>query len=190
MSSVEQDHNAGELDASEEISGELVVARGDGTKVLEFVEEALDQVALAIEREITAARHLAVDLGRNHRRDVASLERFDEGVSVESLVAKQRPWLDIFQQRLRTSQIVRLTGREHHLDRVAKRIDQNVDFGRQSAARAADRLLAVFLGAPALCWCARTMVASSIMYSLSWSLANSLKTRSKTPLFAHRLKRW
>src|ERR1700724_1414506 len=28
------------------------------------------------------------------------------------------------------------------------------------------------------------------MYSLSASLANNLKMRSKTPLFAHRLKRW
>src|ERR1700732_1556275 len=28
------------------------------------------------------------------------------------------------------------------------------------------------------------------MYSLSASLANDLKMRSKTPLFAHRLKRW
>ena len=33
------------------------------------------------------------------------------------------------------------------------------------------------------------MVASIIMYSLSGSLLNSLKMRSKTPLFAHRLKR-
>ncbi len=33
------------------------------------------------------------------------------------------------------------------------------------------------------------MVASIIMYSLSWSLANILKMRSKTSLFAHRLKR-
>jgi putative transposase len=44
-------------------------------------------------------------------------------------------------------------------------------------------------GKPALCWCAHTMVASMIMYSLSCSLASSLKIRSKTPLFAHRLKR-
>ena len=34
------------------------------------------------------------------------------------------------------------------------------------------------------------MVASIIMYSLSGSLAKCLKMRSKTPLFAHRLKRW
>jgi hypothetical protein len=135
------------------------------------------------------ARRFAIGLGRNHRRDVALLERFDEVVGVEGFVAKQRPWLDSFQQRLRARQVVRLAAREHHVDRVAERIDQNVDFGGQSAARAADRLLAVFFRAPALCWWARTMVASNIMYSLSWSLANSLKMRSKTPLFAHRLKR-
>ena len=119
--------------------------------MLESVEEALDEVALAIEREITTARRLAVGLGRNHRRDVAPFERIDEGVSVESRVAKQRPWIDRFQQRLRASQIVRLSGREHHLDGIAERIDQGVDFGGQPAARTADRLLAVFR-APALCW--------------------------------------
>jgi hypothetical protein len=47
---------------------------------------------------------------------------------------------------------VGLARREHHLDGIAERIDQDVDFGGQSAARAADRLLAVFFRAPALCW--------------------------------------
>ena len=177
------------MDASEKIAGEFVVARGDCAKMLEFVEEALDQVALAIERKIASTRLLAIGLWGSPG-DPASLERCDEGVGVEGLVAQQRPGLDTFQQRLRASQVVRLTRREHHLDRIAESIDQSVDFGGQSAARAADRLLAVFFRAPALCWWARTMVASSIMYSLSWSLANSLKTRSKTPLLAHRLKRW
>ena len=152
MSSVEQDHSAGELDAGEEISGEFVVARGDGTKVLEFIEEALDEVALAIEREIATARRLAVGSWRNHRRDVAPSERIDKWVSVEGLVAKHRPRIDGVEQRLRASQIVGLSGREHHFDGVAERIDQNMDFGGQSAARAADRLLAVFFRAPALCW--------------------------------------
>ena len=63
VSSVEQDHGAGELDAGEEICGEFVIAGGDGTKVLEFVEEALDEVALAIEHEITTARTLRLALG-------------------------------------------------------------------------------------------------------------------------------
>jgi hypothetical protein len=50
--SVEEDDSGSELDSGEKISGEFVVAGGNGTKVLELVEEALDKVALAIERKI------------------------------------------------------------------------------------------------------------------------------------------
>src|SRR4249920_4192912 len=71
MSSVEQDHDAGELDPAEEISGELVVACGDGAEMCEFVEEALDEIALAIEREVATARRLPVGFRRNHRGNVA-----------------------------------------------------------------------------------------------------------------------
>jgi len=41
LSSVEENDSAGELNACEKISGELVVSCGDGAKVLEFIEEAL-----------------------------------------------------------------------------------------------------------------------------------------------------
>jgi hypothetical protein len=47
---------------------------------------------------------------------------------------------------------VGLAWREHQVDGIAERIDECVDFGGQSAARAADRLFAVFFRAPALCW--------------------------------------
>jgi hypothetical protein len=40
------------VDAGEEISGEFVAAGGDGARMLEFVEEALDQVPLAVEDEV------------------------------------------------------------------------------------------------------------------------------------------
>src|ERR1700730_12471456 len=83
-----------------------------------------------------------------------------------------------------------LAGRKHQFDRIAQSVDERMNLGRQSAARSADRLRAVFFRAPALCWRARRIEASIIMYSLSASLANDLKRRSKTPLFAHRLKRW
>jgi len=39
----------------------------------------------------------------------------------------------------------RSTRREHHLDGIAERIDEDVNLGGQSAAGSADRLLAVFL---------------------------------------------
>jgi len=60
-----------------------------------------------------------------------------------------------------------LSRRQHQFDRISQGINEGVDFGRQSAAGSTDRFLAVFFRAPALCWWARTMVASIIMYSLS-----------------------
>jgi hypothetical protein len=49
-------------------------------------------------------------------------------------------------------QIMRLTAGEEEVDGVAQRIDQGMDLGAQSAARATDRLvLADFFWAPALC---------------------------------------
>ncbi len=49
VSSVEQDHSGSQVNPAR-VSGEFVVARGDGAKVLEFIEEALDEVAFAVER--------------------------------------------------------------------------------------------------------------------------------------------
>jgi hypothetical protein len=58
-------------------------------------------------------------------------------------------------------QVVRFAAGQEEADRVAQRVDQGVDLGAQSAARAPDRLiLAGFFWAPALCWWARTMVLS------------------------------
>jgi hypothetical protein len=51
-----------------------------------------------------------------------------KGPASEGPAAKQRPWINSFQQWLRASQIVSLAGRVHRVDRLAKRINQNVDF--------------------------------------------------------------
>jgi hypothetical protein len=139
-----RDHGAGELDAGEEVSGEFVVAGGDGAKVLEFVEEALDEIALAVEREVTRARRLAIGFRSNHRCDVAPGQGVDERVGVESFIANQHFWIGRIQQGLGASEIVGLPGRQHDFDGISERIDQGVDFGGQSTARSPDRLFAVF----------------------------------------------
>jgi hypothetical protein len=46
------------VDSGKEVSRELVVARRDGAKVLEFIEEALDEITLAIEGKIACSRLL------------------------------------------------------------------------------------------------------------------------------------
>lgn len=155
------------MNAGEKVSRKLVVAGGDGTKVLEFIEEALDQIALAIKREVARRWRRTVGFRRDHRGDFALSKTVAERISIVRLVADQGFRIDPFEQRFCAGQIVGLPRREHDIDGIAERIDQHMNFGGQSAAGSADRLFAVFFRAPALCWWARTMVASIIMYSLS-----------------------
>ena len=54
-----------EGDETHEIGKQLIIARGDTTEVLEFVEEALDQIAFLVEVPITDMRPAAVMPGRD-----------------------------------------------------------------------------------------------------------------------------
>ena len=64
--------------------------------MLDFVEEALDKVALAVEREIAVALDLAISLGWNYRRDFPLIECVNQRISVVSFVAEERTRIDIF----------------------------------------------------------------------------------------------
>ncbi len=119
--------------------------------MLDFVEEPLDEISLAIEREITIALHLAVGFWRDHWSDCPLIECVDQRIGVVSLVAEERMRIGIFEQRLRASQVMVLPWRQHQVARITQGIDKRVDFGGQSSARSADRLRAVFFRAPALC---------------------------------------
>jgi hypothetical protein len=120
--------------------------------MLDLVEEAFDEVALAIEGEVGFAWLLAVRLRRNDGRDLSLSECVDERVRVVALVGDQRVGLEVFEQRLGLRDVGGLSGRERQRDRIAECIDDGVDLGCQSAARAADGLVsAVFFWAPALC---------------------------------------
>ena len=120
--------------------------------MFEFVEEALDEIAFAIKREVARAWDFAIGLGGTHGGDVSPGKGLDQDVGVVSLVPDQRLRLDIVKQRLRAGQIVSLAWGEHQRDEVAEGIDERMDFGGQSAAGSTDRLFAVFFRAPALCW--------------------------------------
>lgn len=139
------------MDACEKVFGKLVVACCDGAKVFEFVEEALDEVALAIEGEVARQRDRAAGMGRNDRSDLPVGEGSDEGIGVVGLVTDQSRWIGVLEQGLCTSEVAGLAWRKHQRDGIAQGIDERVNFGAQSATRSADRLLAVFLRAPALC---------------------------------------
>ena len=60
MSSFEPSQSADEMNASEEVSGGFFIARCDASEVFDCVEEALDKIALGIERKVTFTFNQAV----------------------------------------------------------------------------------------------------------------------------------
>ena len=167
MSSVEEDGSAGELNAGEENLGELVVARGDGSEMLEHVEETLNEIAFAIEGEVARARGLSVGFGWDDWDDRSIVEGGDKGVGVERLVGDQSAGIDGFDERFGASEIVILARAEHHFDGIAEGVDERVNLGGQSAARSADGLRTLFFWAPALCCERARWWRQPSMYSLS-----------------------
>ena len=140
------------MDASEEVACGFLVARGDAPEVLESIEEALDEIAFAVERVVALALDFPVRLGRDDGPDRPDIERGDEAVAVVSLVTDQSLRLDLRGQMFGAGDVMRLPAGEANRERIAQRIDDGMDLRGQSAARSADGLiLAPFLRAPALC---------------------------------------
>lgn len=159
---------ADDVDACEEVIGSLFVAGCDGAKVLDDVEETFHEVALAIEREVALARRLAICPRRNDGLDAADFEMLDEAVANIAFVGEEGCGFDFLGQDLGLRYVVNVSAGEAHRQRIAWRIDDGVNLGRQSSARAADRFIRIpFFRAPALCWWALTTVASIMAYSLS-----------------------
>ena len=112
--------------------------------MLELIEETLNQIAFGVEGEVTRARSFSVGFGWDDWDNCSIVEGGDEGVGVERLVGDQSAGVDGFDQRFGASEIVILARAEHHLDRIAESVDERVNLGAQSTARAADGLRAVF----------------------------------------------
>jgi len=142
----------GEGDSGEEVSGEFVVSCGDGPEVFEFVEEALDEVALSIERGIDAALDLSGSQGRDMRGGAMGLDQVEDSLGVVASVghgvARRRQAVE---QGGDAGHIGRLAGAEQEADRQAPGLHNGMDFGRQSAARPADGTVRPPFFDPAAC---------------------------------------
>ena len=137
------------------------------------------------------ALDFAAALGRDHRSFSCGKKRFDHTlIGIKGFVRQQSVGFHPRQQLVSAFQIMSLARRQQEGERIAQRVDQGMDFGAQSSFAAPDRLVfAGFFWAPALCWCARTIVLSIMAYSLSASAAKISNSFSHTPLLAQREKR-
>jgi hypothetical protein len=102
---------------------------------------------------VIVAQRRSVGSRRDHRGLAGGRQRLtDARVGVERLVGDQRIGLHRGQQVVRPLRVVCLAAGQEEVERVAQRVDQGVDLGAQSAARASDGLvLTSFFWAPALC---------------------------------------
>ena len=141
------------MNGGEDVAGRFIVSRRGAPVLLEPSEEIFDEVARSTSMPIEITRRLSSRLGWDDGGLIGCGQRFDDPlIGIECLVGDQHVSLHIRQQVVSAYQIVSLAAGQVEADRVAKGIDQCVDLGAQSAARAPDCLvLTGFFWAPALC---------------------------------------
>lgn len=126
-----------ELDECEVVVGVFFVSRGDGAEVLEFVEEALDEVSVTIKKGTESRRVEASGHWFDARPGAAFLDRLTQSVGVVGAVSEQDVSLAQTVQHIeRASAVMGLAGRELEDDGPPLGIDQGMDLGRQSTSRA------------------------------------------------------
>jgi hypothetical protein len=152
VSSFEPSKGADEVQGCEEIAGGFLISRRDASELFDVLEEALDQIALGIEREIAGSFDFAVLFGRDDGFDVSRLKARDKGVCVVALVAEEGFGLDFGGQRLGLFNVMNLSAGETQGQRISQGVGDDMDLGGQAASRSSYRLVETpFFRAPALC---------------------------------------
>lgn len=118
--------------------------------MLDFVDEAFDQMTLLVALFVVGNRLLSRCQGGDHGGGAES-EESSEFVGVVSLVSDDVSGDKALDQGFGLRTVVDLAGRRDQAQRVAECIDSDVDLGGQTAARAPDRLILVPPFPPAAC---------------------------------------
>jgi len=157
----EPEAGGGQSHGCQEVAGELVVAGGDATEVLELVEEALDEVALTVDGLVDGALDLAGPVRGDVGVSPEALDVGDDGFTVVATVtdnvAAGHGGVQQFRYR---PYVVRLPSSQNQLVRQTASIHLDVDLGGQSSTRTANGVIRAPFFPPAACWWARTIEES------------------------------
>ena len=152
----------GEADDRAEIPCGLFASQSDALEALEPPEALLDPSARLVERLGEEGRRvLLVGLVRDHRGDAASPGGGAIGLAGIAFVAQCGAWGDVrpyVEQGLEAGCVGNLAAGQIERDDVARIVRLGVDFGREPATRASERLALLPPFAPAAETWARTMV--------------------------------
>lgn len=153
---------------------QLFKSREETPIMLDFVEETFDQMPLLIPMAVIFARFFTVLAGRDHRFGLSFCNQDQEFFRVIRTIRNDPLKIKRRNQAIRLGDIMALPAGQQKTQRVAQGIYAGVDLGAEPAPAASKRLTflpTAFFEAPAAQGCARTMVLSSKICSISGSLA-------------------
>lgn len=157
--------------------------------MLELAEEALDQIALAVDAPVNGTMDQTLAGRRDVSLGAACPDQVEQSIGVIATVGDDMAALQPFEQMGCGTQIVGLPCGEHEPDRQTVLVNKHVDLGAQSSTRTADGVIFAPFLPPAACWWARMTELS--MKAIEWGdfAASVSNIRTQTPALAQRLKR-
>ena len=171
---------------------QLVKAREDVSKVLDFVHETFYRMPLFVQVRIVPARLGTIAPCRNHRNRTLGFNELEQRRTVITLVRNDLVAPLPAKQGRGLRHIMGLSAGQHKIQGMTERIDNQMNLGAEPAATAPQclsGLSTVFFNAPAAHGCARTMVLSSKSHSRSGSSAQDSKSCCQMPFACQRAKR-
>jgi len=120
--------------------------------MLDFVEKALNQIAIPIDMLVVRDGFRSGAVGRDHSLGAHLRNAGAKAIGVKALVAQELFERQPADQVLGLGDVARLARREDEAKRIAERVYAGVDLRAQAAARTPDRLIfAPPFAAPAAC---------------------------------------
>ncbi len=108
------------------VDQKLVVARCDPSKLLELVEEALDEIALFVKMGVIRPLNLAVSLWRNDNLTALPGDLFVQIVCVVAFVCERRGCFKPVDEFVCASDVIFLARTSNEPDWIAKRIARSM----------------------------------------------------------------
>ena len=128
--------------------------------MLEFAEEALDEIALPVDAFVDRTVNEALAGRRDVGLGATGPDQIEHCVGVVASVGDDMTAFEADEQKRSCAQIMGLAGRQYKTHRQAVFIDQSIDLGAQSSTRTADGVIFAPFFPPAACWCARIIELS------------------------------
>lgn len=131
------------MNEGQEVDCFAVVACGDASEVLEFIEAAFDPVSQSVDIAVVVVRLLSQGMWRNDRDCTDGSDGLAQSFGVIGPVAENMAGALAVQQFSGFCDVVRLAWRKRKTQWPSQTIGKHVYFGRQSASGAPQSLILV-----------------------------------------------